>query len=449
MPLLILLSFFIVLQGCSLFASGWSVGGESPHDNFGTKVAPAGDVNGDGFADIAVWSPGHGNGAGKVYIYLGSPSGPATLPAWSVQGEGENDQYGHSFGTIGDVNGDGFSDFIAAAQGYDASHAKDAGKAYVYLGSSKGLSPTPAWVRTGSNPFELFGDCSGPAGDINGDGLGDVVIGAYGRDSFKGMAYVFLGARGGLSSGPAWTAKGERTDDWFGYSVASCANLKGDGFPALVIGGKQHPQGSLQRAGKVYAYYGSRSGFAETPSWTAQGETEGELFGWRALPTGDVLGNGRNGVIVSGYMFGNDQKHFCGKVYAYLAGPQGLPAKPDWTFEGESDNSLLGYSIASGDFDGDGHSDLLVGAPHFGHERGRIYLFKGGAQGLPERPSWVQDGFEPGEQFGAYVANVGDVNGDGVKDLAVGAPDNSRKSNEQGRVYLLYGQKNGNPHTSP
>jgi hypothetical protein len=148
-------------------------------------------------------------------------------------------------------------------------------------------------------------------------------------------------------------------------------------------------------------------------------------------------------------MYGNDQKHFSGKVYAYLAGAHGLPAQPTWSFEGETSNSLLGYSIASGDLDGDGYSDLVIGAPHFDNERGRVYLFRGGPQGLPNKPSWVQDGFQPKEQFGAYVANVGDVNGDGVKDLAVGAPNNSDEQEQKGRVYLFYGRKGGTPSFRP
>src|SRR6185369_3646826 len=106
----------------------WTAFGESRLDNFGAKVAPAGDVNGDGYADAAVWAPGHGNQTGKVYIYLGSAKGLSKSPAWAVEGEADKDQYGHSFGTLGDINGDGFDDFIVGAQGYNGPHGTDAGK---------------------------------------------------------------------------------------------------------------------------------------------------------------------------------------------------------------------------------------------------------------------------------------------------------------------------------
>ncbi len=422
----------------------WAAWGEASNDTFGTKVAPAGDVNGDGFADAAVWSPGHGNAAGKVYVFLGSIHGLSKTPAWAVQGEGPRDQYGHSFGTVGDVNGDGFGDFIAAAQGFDNSKAKDVGKAYLYLGSPQGLSATPVWTKTGESAFELLGDCSGPAGDVNQDGLNDVVVGAYGFDHFRGMAYVFYGAKnGGLSPAPGWTAYGENKDDWFGYSVASSGDIRGDGFPGVVIGGKQHPKDKMERVGKVYVYYGSKKGLSKTPSWTASGETEGELFGWRALPSGDIKGDGHNGLIVSGYMYGNQIKHYIGKVCVYFSTSEGLSKDASWTMEGESSNSLFGYTIASGDFNHDGFSDVMVGAPGYQQNRGKIYLFLGSAKGLPEIPSWTMMGETADERFGSYLAKAGDVNGDGYPDVLVGAPDNSEKGDKTGKVYLLYGGKNG------
>jgi len=426
--------------------SVWTAYGEAPYDNFGMKVAPAGDVNGDGYADVAVWAAGSGHEAGKVYIYLGSPKGLSRTPAWTMEGEQPKDQFGHSFGTIGDINGDGFGDFIVGAQGYNAPGLENPGKAYVYLGSSKGLSKTPIWTKTGQTTFELLGDCSGPAGDINKDGLSDVVIGSYGYDHFKGKASVYYASKtGGLSDKPTWTGYGEDPGDWYGYSVASCGDIKGDGYPGVVIGGKQHRKGNLTRVGKVYVYYGSKNGLPKTPSWTASGETEGELFGWRALPTGDIKGDGHNGLIISGYMYSNGKKRVAGKVYVYYGSVQGLPPEPSWTYEGETNAELFGYTIASGHFTGDGYSDILVGAPAYHDARGRVYLFKGGPNGLSKEPIWTCEGKYAGEKFGSYVANAGDITGKGVQDFIVGAPTNSEKGKEFGKAYLYYGKKDGDP----
>jgi len=426
--------------------SVWTAYGEHPGDNFGTKVAPAGDVNGDGYADLAIWSPGYGEQMGKVYIYSGSAKGLSKTPAWAVAGEQPKAQFGHSFGTVGNVNGDGFGDFIVGAQGFNSPKGKNAGKAYLYLGSPNGLSSTPVWTKTGEQAMELLGDCSGPAGDINKDGLADVVVGAYGYDHFRGRAFLYYGSKTrGLSDKPAWVTYGEDANDWYGYSVASCGDIKGDSYPGVVIGAKQHRKDAMERVGKVYVYYGSKDGLPTKPSWTAVGETEGELFGWRALPTGDIKGDGHNGLIISGYMYGNTKDHFVGKVYVYYGAKDGLPAEPSWTFQGENANSLFGYTIAAGDFTGSGYSDILVGAPYYNNERGKVYLFLGGPNGLSKEPAWTKEGEQERERFGSYVANVGDVNGDGIQDIAVGALNNSEMGKENGKVYLFYGHKNGMP----
>jgi hypothetical protein len=424
----------------------WTVLGEGPNNNLGLKVAPAGDVNGDGYADVAVWAPGYDEEAGKLYIYLGSPRGLSRTPAWTMSGEQVRDQFGHSFGTIGDVNGSGFGAFIVGAQGYNAPGAANVGKAYIYLGSPRGLNPVPSWTKTGDTSFELLGDCSGPAGDINKDGLSDVVIGSYGFDHFRGKASVYYGRRTGvLSQQPAWTGYGEDPGDWYGYSVASCGDIKGDGYTGVVIGAKHHRVGDMDHAGKVYVYYGSPSGLPKAPSWTAVGEAANEYFGWRALPTGDIRGDGHNGLMISGYQYGIGRRHIIGKVYVYYGTPQGLPSSPSWTREGEENGSLFGYTIASGHFTGSAYSDILVGAPNFHDQRGKVYLFKGGPAGLSQEPAWTCEGKQQGEKFGSYVANTGDITGSGVQDFIVGAPSNSERGHEAGKAYLFYGRKGGLP----
>jgi hypothetical protein len=424
----------------------WTALGETHQDFFGDKVAPAGDVNGDGFADVAVWAPNYGEYAGKLYIYGGSPRGLSKSPLWSVQGEAKNDQYGHSFGTAGDVNGDGFGDFIAAAQGYNDPKAVDVGKAYLYLGSSSGLSQTPTWTRTGKVHHELLGDCSGWAGDVNRDGLSDVIIGAYGYDHHRGRAQVFYGSKEkGLAPEPAWSGEGKASDDWYGYSVAQAGDVNGDGYVDVVIGSKQAKDPQRGQIGKVYVYYGSQGGLAPKASWIASGEKADELFGWRAISAGDVNGDGYSDVIASSYMHHEPGPRGgkSGKVYLYEGSPKGLSPQTAWTHIGESAGSFFGMTIASGDFNHDGYSDVVVGSPNFNQGNGKVYLFLGTPRGLSDDSAWSEAGKNTNERFGSYVANAGDVNGDGFPDLLVGAPSNSEAGEKVGKVYLFFGSKTG------
>jgi len=426
----------------------WTASGENSGDSFGAKVAPAGDVNGDGFADVAVWASNYDRTRGKIYVFLGSPRGLSDTAAWAVQGENQGDEYGHSFGTTGDVNGDGLGDFIVAAQGYSPPGKVGAGKAYLYLGSKQGLSTEPAWKQVGHAAEELFGDCSGRAGDINGDGLSDVVIGAYGFDHFRGAAYLFYGSKTSvLSNRPAWRGVGEARADWYGYSVFSLGDVRHDGTTGLLIGAKQAAKGPLNHVGKAYAYYGSQKGLSSKSSWKAVGEGAQDLFGWRGISAGDVNGDGFQDVAIAAYLADGPASD-AGKVYVYEGSAKGLSTIPSWTMTGEKAGAFFGMTIGAGDFNQDGYSDLLVGSPNY-PGGGKIYLYLGGPQGLSKTPSWTAEGEKEGDQFGTYLANAGDVNGDGFPDVIVGAPFASAEGKKAGKVYLFYGGKNGQLSTYP
>jgi hypothetical protein len=143
-------------------------------------------VNGDGYADYVVGAPG----AGRVYIYSGG-SNLSDVPALALIGGSSGDNFGTSAGTTGDVNGDGFSDIIVGA---DADSGNQ-GRAYLYLGSPSGVGATPAFTLTGENVNDYFGSAVGTAGDVNGDGFADLVVGAagFGKSQSQGRAYLHLG----------------------------------------------------------------------------------------------------------------------------------------------------------------------------------------------------------------------------------------------------------------
>ncbi len=435
-----------IASGPTALIPAWTKVGENDDDFFGFPVATAGDVNGDGYADVLVGAYGFsaGNERGKVYLYLGSPSGLSTSPAWVAVGEDDGDRFGYSTAAAGDVNGDGYSDVLVGAYGFP--NWTQRGKAYLYLGSSSGLSETPAWTATGENIGDLFGLRVAPAGDVNGDGYADVLIGAghYPAGTERGKAYLYLGSSSGLASTPAWTMTGENPQDAYGWSASSAGDVNGDGYSDILIGAYRYPAGNEQ--GKVYLYLGSPSGPSETPDWTAAGESTGEWFGLSMTTAGDVNGDGYTDILIGApaHPGGTWQ----GKTYLYLGSPFGPSSVPDWSTTGENGGDALGITALAGDVNGDGYADVLIGARGFsaGSGQGKVYLYPGSSSGLPSTPEWTATGEGVGDWLGYSISTAGDVNGDGYSDVLIGAPAYAG-GNNRGKAYLYLGAASNPPST--
>jgi hypothetical protein len=164
-------------------------------------VGTAGDVNGDGYADVIVGAGRYDNGEtdeGRTYVYHGSTIGLNTTAAWTAEGDQVEAYFGYSVGTAGDVNGDGYADVIVGAGRYDNGQT-DEGRTYVYHGSTTGLNTTAAWTAEGDQVGANFGYPVRTAGDVNGDGYADVIIGAYYYDNGEvdeGAAFLYYGNGG-------------------------------------------------------------------------------------------------------------------------------------------------------------------------------------------------------------------------------------------------------------
>src|SRR5207249_180283 len=145
--------------------------------HFATSVATAGDVNGDGYSDVIVGAPLYDNGQtdeGRVFVFLGSASGLATSAAWTAESNQASAQFGASVAAAGDVNGDGFGDVMIGAPFFDNGQA-DEGRVFLYLGSASGLATSPAWTAESNQANAQFGTSVATAGDVNGDGRADVI----------------------------------------------------------------------------------------------------------------------------------------------------------------------------------------------------------------------------------------------------------------------------------
>ena len=157
-------------------------------------MAGAGDVNGDGYADVIVGAQGYSSHTGRAYVYHGGPSGLSASPAFTATGEGPDNFFGAAVAGAGDVNGDGYANVIVGAYGYSG----ETGRAYVYHGGPSGLSASPAFTATGAATDENFGLSVAGTGDVNGDGYANLIVGADGFDSDTGRSYVFHGGGGRL-----------------------------------------------------------------------------------------------------------------------------------------------------------------------------------------------------------------------------------------------------------
>lgn len=230
----------------------WSATGDD-QDNalFASSADGAGDVNRDGYDDVIVgarraFGPG-GTRVGKAYVYHGGPGGLSLAVSWDSAGDDQGDaQFGGSVASIGDVNCDGFDDVLIGARRYDTLNV-DAGKAYVYLGGSSGLSATPGWTTSGDDQAgALLGHSVASAGDVDADGINDVIVGAYSFDTGvvrAGKVYVYRGGPGGLSLTPYWASSGDNLSVAFGYTVASAGDVYGDGYDRVLVGVPWMPSG--------------------------------------------------------------------------------------------------------------------------------------------------------------------------------------------------------------
>ena len=429
-------------------ADGFRLDGGEEYDNSGWSVARAGDVNHDGLDDLAIGVPGAApNGAGATYVLFGRDTTiagafPAALPlaeldggaGFRIVGVAEIDESGVAVASAGDINADGVDDLIIGAPGADPGGLRSAGSTYIVFGRDADVSGSfPGTVSlgalTGADGFRIDGaaelDCSGDAvasaGDFNGDGVDDVLVGAFCARSVSGSTYVVFGrdtdlsgefpatfALASLDGANGFRLDGEHPNDRSGHSVSGAGDVNGDGVDDIIIGAYLADPGGITNAGSSYVVFGRRT------------NVDGPFAASILLSDLD----GANGFRVDG-SGGSDQSGAC------VGG--------------------------AGDFNADGLSDVLIGAIHANpggrSSAGITYIVYGRDTGIAgQLPATISvtalnratgvrvHGASAGELSGFQVATAGDVNGDGVDDLITSAiRSDPGGETDAGTVYVVFG----------
>ena len=443
--------------------------GEASGDEAGRSVAFAGDVDGDGLGEVLVGAPNNddsGVGAGKVYLVPGivaaGGSGLGTVPGWA--GEAAGDSMGEKVAAAGDVDGDGYDDLLFGAKDSDAERT-NAGRAYLVFGSASlgaiSSFATGAVTWDGLGVGDALGHGIAPAGDHNGDGYADLLLGAPDVDdsgSNAGAVYLVYGSAtltsGTVANQPAFTgaSAGDALGHWFGLGHV---DFDGDGTDDLALGAYKADDTDAD-VGAVYLFEGgsrwSGSTSVDDATATLTGTSFGggnSYFGYAVADApGDVNGDGHDDLVIGAYYWDEGAEN-AGGLFVFFGDVSALDADQtaadaDARLVGATAYDYCGKDVAVlPDIDGDGTDDLVLGCygeDSAGYTAGAAYFVRGdavsGALWMPSDATFTIEGDRSGDSLGHSMAG-GDLDGDGLGDLFVGASDAGTSS--EGSLLLFFG----------
>jgi len=327
---------------------------------------------------------------------------------------GEGGHFGTSVSSAGDVNGDSYSDIIVGAPG-------DRG-IYLYFGGDTMDNIVDLKIR-GETWDERFGVAVSTAGDVNGDGFSDIIIGKEGLSSITGSAYIYFGGVN-IDSISDLTLNSELNNSYFGTAVSTAGDVNGDGYSDVIVGAFRY----INNTGRAYIFYGGEN-MDNIADVILTGDIPESFFGCSVKTAGDINGDGFSDVLVGAWGYSG----YKGRAYVFY-GSSSMDSIADVVMTGVAVNDAFGISVSTaGDLNKDGYSDVIIGSSGYNGYVGRAYVYLGGVI-MNNIEDIIYSGF--GKNFGISVSVVGDINGDGFSDVIVGEEGNNI---DTGKAYIFFG----------
>ena len=490
-------------------SNGFVINGIDINDASGNSVSSAGDINGDGVDDVIIGAANADsngvNGTGESYVVFGGAgvgsSGSLDLSSldgvsgFVINSTNEFGELGRSVSSAGDINDDGVDDVILGAPGGISDQNVLSESSYVVFGGTgmasggslnlADLDGVNGFVINSIDGYNRAGESISGAGDINGDGIDDVIIGAPDADPSgaynAGESYVVFGGRdvgsggslnlSGLDGVNGFVINGVDDYNHSGESVSGVGDINGDGVGDVIIAARNY---GINTASKSYVVFGGnnvgRGGSLNLSSldgvngFVINATVQFESSNLSVSGAGDINGDGVNDVIIGDRLASPNGVIYAGESYVVFGGADvgsggslnvsDLDGVNGFVIAGIDQYDQSGISVSgAGDINGDGFADVIIGSSEsdeYNPGAGTSYVVFGGASfvdsssvdlsSLDGDDGFVINGINLYESFGSSVSSAGDINGDGIADIIIGAP--SGRPNDvflAGESYVVFG----------